>query len=233
MGRFVKTYTGSSGVTQYTGLFAGDGSHICGVAGAWEPINVCCNWSTCIASGSIQYNYNFSCWDMIKFVIHSATSSSVQYNYTCVFFGHASCPLNCSCAYLNMYSVASTAAFCYISCINIGSQAYVGNGSIPYRLEICVWPGGGSNANAGGINAEQRSFNNSCSYSSPTVAYVASNAAVYYAKCVNASSAYNAFQYFTYGSNGGIQPYMGNNDAYFGLYGMKKHVGPTCSFNCT
>jgi hypothetical protein len=93
MARYIKTYTGPGGESQYTGAFSGKGENLYSVPGTWEPINVCCNWKTAIAGSSITYNYNFSQWDAIKFVIHSATSGS---NIACsqLFFGHNGCTCN-------------------------------------------------------------------------------------------------------------------------------------------
>ena len=237
MGRYVKQYVPSSGGTVYSGTLQGDASGTYSTPGTWEPINVCCNWITPINNNTIQYNYNFSQWEMIKFVMHGAFGAASSVTSVLVAVGNNSCPCNTTTCYVMQYGVPAPSSCQYVCCHSYICMPCICNSSNGASFEVCFWPGrtGCGSAYASGLFAKYQIIGtNACYQFYPSIGYYNTGAAVYYGKCVDSTTACNAFTYLNI-TSGGLTPASstyGITDAYFGIYGMRRAIGPTSNITC-
>jgi len=115
MARYIKTVS-ATGVSAPDPL-TGDGALICGTS-AWEPISVCCNWSTNLSSGCIYLTGNFGEYDSLIFEVNSFGSNCCCYNMCgSICFSSPNCSAYC-------YAATNCCpACCTWRCIPVGHHS--------------------------------------------------------------------------------------------------------------
>ncbi len=139
MARYIRTVS-ATGVSAPDPL-TGSGAQICGTS-AWEPISVCCNWSTNLSNGCVYLTGNFGEYDSIVFELNSFTTNCCCFaNCGSICFSSPNCTAYCMattsccparCAWIAIPSAHySTCAstHCIYCCCHISMPVYVCCGS--------------------------------------------------------------------------------------------------------
>lgn len=150
MARYIRTVS-ATGVSAPDPL-TGDGALICG-AYSWEPISVCCNWSTNLSNGCIYLTGNFGEYDSLIFEVNSfghncccfTTCGTICFSSpNCTVYCHSSacCPALCSWTRIPVGHFSTCSAFhCVLCKCHIEMPIYVccgsscGHGSFHVRFD--------------------------------------------------------------------------------------------------
>ena len=151
MARYIRTVS-ASGVSTPDPL-TGSGALICGTS-AWEPISVCCNWTTNLSSGCIYLTGNFGEYDSLLFEVNSFGTDCCCYvtlpilcfsspncsAYT--FSGNSCCAATCAWRKIPDAHHQTCATFYCITCLcHISTPLYIccgancGFGSVHVRFD--------------------------------------------------------------------------------------------------